>query len=184
MERIYIRGSDDRINTDNQLSELRRASPHGIVYEDVMSGSKKRKQLERLISEAQRGDDVWIWSLDRLTREGIHATLDYLNRLTAKGARVRSVKESWLDSENPCYEILVSCMAFAAKIERSRLIERTTVGVKRAREAQGRPVLDKRAIAEAEGTLREVAERFGCSNVYVLKCRKDFGKASFTRPPI
>ena len=177
MERIYTRGSDDRINTDNQLLDLRQQAPTALHYQDVMSGSKKRKGLEQMIEDTQPGDVVWIWSLDRLTREGVSATLNYLARITAKKARVRSFKESWLDSENPCYELLVSCMAFAAKLERDRLIQRTTTGIRRARKEKGIPLLDKKAIAEAKGTAREVAERFGCSHVYVLQCRKELGTA-------
>src|SRR5438046_2444673 len=122
MERIYVRGSNSDIKTENQLTDLRTVAPDAVVYEDVASGSKKRAHLERLINECRAGDTVWIWSLDRLTREGIHATLDYLKRLTATGARVRSYKESWLDTTSPCYEMIVSCMAFAAKMERDRLI--------------------------------------------------------------
>lgn len=175
MERLYIRGSDDRINTDNQLGDLRRSSPDGLIYEDTLSGSKKRRNLERLIEECQPGDTVWIWSLDRLSREGIHATLQYLQRLTAKKVRVRSFKESWLDTENPCYEILVSCMAFAAKMERDRMIERTTAGIHRQRKQTGNPVLDKRAIAHAPGSLREVAAQYKCAFQYVAQCRKEFG---------
>src|SRR5580700_11399593 len=106
MNRLYIRGSDDRIKTDNQLTQLHTVCPDGILYQDILSGSKRRHNLERLISECQTGDVVWIWSLDRLTREGIHATLDYLKRITAKGARIRSLQETWLDSTNPCWEIM------------------------------------------------------------------------------
>jgi DNA invertase Pin-like site-specific DNA recombinase len=173
MERLYVRGSDERIKTENQISELQAASPAGLLYKDVLSGSKKRAQLERLIEDCKPGDIVWIWALDRLTREGIHATLDYLKRITAKKARVRSLKESWLDSNNPCWEIMVSCMAFGAKLERDRLIERTKAGIKRVRSERGRPVLDKAKIAAAEGTLREIAKKFGCSAVYVLKCKRE-----------
>jgi DNA invertase Pin-like site-specific DNA recombinase len=172
MERIYTRGSDDRIKTENQLADLRKEAPGAVLYEDVMSGSKNRPRLEQMIAESVRGDVVWIWSLDRLSRQGIHATLDYLKRLTSKGVRVRSCKEPWLDSSAPCYEIIVSCMAFAAQMERNRLIERVTTGIRRARKETGKPLLNKVAIAQAEGTLREVAAKFGCSAVYVLKCRR------------
>jgi putative DNA-invertase from lambdoid prophage Rac len=172
MDRIYARGSDDRINTANQLHDLRQAAPDAVLYEDVMTGSKKRPELERLIADAQTGDTVWIWSLDRLSRQGIHATLDYLKRLTDKGARVRSVKEAWMDSTSPCYEIMVSCMAFGAKLERDRLIERTIAGIKRARKERGEPLLDKSAIAAAQGTYRDIAARFGCSATYVMKVKR------------
>jgi len=177
MDRICLRGSDDRINTNNQLLDLRQAAPNAVLYKDVMSGSKKRPALEQLILESQRGDTVWIWSLDRLSRQGIHATLDYMKRLTSKGVRLRSFKESWLDSTSPCYEIMVSCMAFGAKLELDRLIERVSAGIKRARQERGRPVLDKAAIVAAEGSLREIAARFNCSFAYVRRCKMQAGAA-------
>src|SRR2546430_15609983 len=73
MQRVYVRGSDDRINTDNQLQDLRKVAPDATQYEDTMSGSKRRPELERLISEVQTGDTVWIWSLDRLSRQGVRS---------------------------------------------------------------------------------------------------------------
>jgi DNA invertase Pin-like site-specific DNA recombinase len=172
MERVYVRGSDKRIETNNQVQELRAVSPSGILYLDVRSGSKKRVELERMISECQKGDVIWIWALDRLTREGIYETLDYLKRITAKGARVRSLKEEWLDTKDPMAEMRVCFMAYGAKAERSRMIERTVSGIKRSRAASGNPVLNQRAIAGATGSLREVGRQFGCSGVYVLKCRR------------
>jgi hypothetical protein len=61
-------------------------------------------------------------------------------------------------------------------MERDRLIERTTAGIRRSRQQTGRPVLDKKLIAEAPGSLREVADKFKCSAVYVLKCRRELGR--------
>lgn len=176
-ERIYTRGSNKQINTDNQLSELRPLLPNAILYEDVMTGSVKRPELERMISDCIPGDVVWIWSLDRLSRQGIHATLDYLKRIKDKGARVRSLKESWLDSEGQCYEMMVSALSFAAKLERDRCIERTCTGIKQHREAKGKPVLDRKAIAEAPGGMSAVAAQFGCSRQYVHQCRREFPKS-------
>jgi len=69
-------------------------------------------------------------------------------------------------------------MAFAAKLERDRLIERTINGIRRTRKERGKPVLDKAAIAAATGSLAEVSKRFGCSRVYVLKCRRQQGSKS------
>jgi hypothetical protein len=69
---------------------------------------------------------------------------------------------------------MVSCMAFGAKLERDRLIERTKAGITRVRAEAGRPVLDKAKIAKAEGTLREICKRYWCSAVYVLKVKREF----------
>ena len=39
------------------------------------------------------------WSLDRFSREGVSATLNHLERLTAAGVNWRSYTEEYLDSE-------------------------------------------------------------------------------------
>jgi len=171
MDRIYVRGSDDRINPENQLQDLRRCTHAAVVYTDTMSGAKNRPELERLIAECQPGDVVWIWSLDRLSRQGIAATLGYLQQLTERGARVRSHQEGWLDSSSPAYELLVACMAWAGKFERDRLVERTRTAIRNKRAAAGRPVLDKEAIGRAPGSLTTVAKQYGCCKTYVVKCR-------------
>lgn len=173
-ERIYTRGSDDRINTDNQLSELLPKFPNAKVYADVMSGSKKRPELERMISECQSGDIVAFYSLDRLSRQGIHATLDYLKRIREAGAKIQSLKEPWLDFDSPCYEIIVSCLSFAAKMERDRLIERVTTSRRRGMAERGEELKDRKAIAEAPGGMNTVALRFGCTKQFVHKCRQEY----------
>lgn len=177
-ERIYTRGSDDRINTDNQLSELRPRFPNAILYADIMSGSKNRPELERMITDCRPGDTVAFYSLDRLTRQGVHSTLDYLKRIRTLGAKIVSLKEPWLDFDSPCYEILVSCMAFAAKMERDRLIERVTTARRSGMAKRGKTVLDRKAIGSAEGTAQEIATQYGCHIQYVYRCRQEFrGKA-------
>lgn len=174
MERIYTRGSDDRVNTDNQLSELLPRFPNAKVYADIMSGAKKRPELERLIEECESGDTVGIWSLDRLSRQGAYETLHYLKRFTDKGVRVVSLKETWLDTAGPCFEMMVCAISFAAKMERDRLIERVTTARRNGMAKRGKTVLDRKAIAMAEGTALEVAERFGCNRQYVYQCKREY----------
>ena len=172
MDRIYLRGSDDRIDRGNQLADLRTvAAPGALVYEDSASGSKDRPELARLLAETRPDDVVWCWSVDRLSRQGVRTTLNILEALHAKGARVRSFRESWLDSSSPCWEVMVACLAFAAKMERDRLRERVEAGIRAKRAAAGRPVLDKVAIGRAPGSYGQVAKQFGCTRAYVQKCR-------------
>jgi len=56
-------------------------------------------------------------------------------------------------------------------MERDRLIERITSGIHLHRKEKGNPVLDKQAIANAPGSLREVAKQFKCTFQYVAQCR-------------
>jgi hypothetical protein len=82
--------------------------------------------------------------LDRLTREGTRATLNYLPRLESKGVGYVSYQEQWLDSTGPFKDGMISMFATHAKQERARISERTIAGLKvvRAKDKRlGRPPL-------------------------------------------
>jgi DNA invertase Pin-like site-specific DNA recombinase len=90
--------------------------------------------------------------LDRLTREGTRATLNYLQRLESKGVGYVSYQEQWLDSTEPFNDVMISMFATLAKLERARISERTIAALKIARakgKRLGRPPL-------AEETVRTV----------------------------
>jgi DNA invertase Pin-like site-specific DNA recombinase len=82
-------------------------------------------------------DLVAVWSLDRLTREGPLQTLLYLQRLAAMGVKVYSHQEAYLDPSLPFYESIVAFLADIARWERTRRLERTKAGLRRAL-AQGK----------------------------------------------
>ena len=57
----------------------------------------------------QRKFDILVfWALDRLTREGTRATLNYLQRLESKGVGYVSYQEQWLDSTGPFKDVMIS----------------------------------------------------------------------------
>jgi DNA invertase Pin-like site-specific DNA recombinase len=93
----------------------------------------------------QRKVDILVfWALDRLTREGTRATLNYLQRLESKGVDYVSYQEQWLDSTGPFKDVMISMFATLAKQERVRISERTIAGLKVARakgKRLGRPPL-------------------------------------------
>ncbi len=137
---LYCRVSTDSQELDNQISQLQewaRSAGHEIVevYTDIASGARRRENLDDLLDAARRRrfQLVVIWSLDRLTREGPLATLLYLQRLMAAGAKVYSHQEPYLDPSLPFYETLVALLADIARWERQRLSERTLAGLAIAR---------------------------------------------------
>lgn len=146
---LYIRVSTEEQNPDNQIAALTNwATQQGYtltgIYQDVMSGARRRERLDDLFDDARRRkfDLVAIWSLDRLTREGPLATLLYLHRLNALGIKVYSHQEPYLDPRLPFYESIIALLADIAKWERRRLSERTKAGMERAARAGkhcGRP---------------------------------------------
>ena len=95
-------------------------------------------------AEAHRFDGLLFWSLDRLTREGTFATLQYLRRLSDLGIKFKSYTEQYIDSLGIFGEAIISVLAVVAQQERIRMSERTKAGLARIRsrgKKLGRPRL-------------------------------------------
>lgn len=154
---VYARVSKNDATQDpqNQIVPLRdfaRAIGGEIVreYVDFASGGKgDRESFLKMLEDSGRRefDLVVVWSLDRLSREGISNTLGYLERLKRSGVAVKSLQESWLDTRDEGLgNLLISIFAWVAQQERLRIVERTKAGLDRARRAGkklGRPAGSK-----------------------------------------
>jgi DNA invertase Pin-like site-specific DNA recombinase len=149
---LYARVStrDKGQEPQNQLGELRDfCSRQGWLvvrqFLDCASGKNgNRPEFQKMLAAADRRefDLVLFWSLDRLSREGVVATLNYLERLTAAGVGWRSFTEQYLDSCGMFKDAVLAILAVMAKQERIRLSERTLAGLETARRAGrigGRP---------------------------------------------
>src|SRR6516225_4528016 len=90
---LYARVSTDRQETENQLVEMRRFSESqhwtitGEYVDHETGGHSKRPHFQKMFADARarKFDLVLFWSLDRLSREGVSATLGHLERLTGYG---------------------------------------------------------------------------------------------------
>ncbi len=141
---LYLRVSTREQTTENQERELRAwADRLGLkivrVYADTASGARgDRAALAAVLAGAHRRDfDVLlIWSLDRLSREGIGSMTRYMDQLRAAGIQVMSHQETWVDTASPVWDLLVAVFAWVAQQERQRIGERVRAGQARAR-AQG-----------------------------------------------
>ena len=140
---IYARVStkDGRQDVENQLAQLRAfavTQSWEVVreYVDHESGSTDaRPQFKSVFNDAsqRRFDVLLFWSLDRLSREGVLATLQHLNRLTSYGVGYRSFTEQYFDSCGIFSDAVIAIIATVAKQERIRISERTKAGLERAR---------------------------------------------------
>jgi DNA invertase Pin-like site-specific DNA recombinase len=181
---LYARVStkDGRQDTENQLIQLREyAAKQGWAiaaeYVDQESGgTSKRAQFQRMFSDAhlRKFDLVMFWSLDRFSREGVAATLNHLERLTAAGVNWRSYTEEYLDSCGLFRDAVLSILATIAKQERVRRSERAPAAISKLRrqgktEHLGRPriVVDRAKIgklAAAGMSVRAIAAELGISH--------------------
>ena len=136
---LYARVStkDGRQDTENQLIALREDCAKqgwGIAGEYVdheTGGTSKRPHFQRMFADARQRkfDLVLFWSLDRLSREGVSATLNHLERLTAAGVEWRSFTEQYLDSCGLFRDAVLSILATIAKQERVRRSERASAAI-------------------------------------------------------
>lgn len=150
---IYARVSknDESQDPQNQLNPLRdyaKAIGGKITseYVDLASGnSNDRENFLKMLNDAdtRKFDLLLIWALDRFSREGISNTLGYLERLKRNGVAIKSLKETWLDTQDVGLgQLLLAIFSWVAQQERMRIVERTKAGLERARregKTLGRP---------------------------------------------
>jgi putative DNA-invertase from lambdoid prophage Rac len=139
---IYSRVSTGEQHSENQLPELketiaRREHELTAVYEESESAWKAGHQheLARLVDDARRGrvDLLYVWALDRLSREGPLAILSLIHTLKLYGVKVISLKESWTEAPGELGELLYAIAGWVAQQESKRRSERTKAGMERVR---------------------------------------------------
>jgi DNA invertase Pin-like site-specific DNA recombinase len=189
---IYARVSTNNghQNPEMQLRELREYCQHRGwdvtgCYTDVgVSGTKdSRPALNRLMADAhqRRFDAIVVWKLDRFGRSLRHL-LNSLAELEALGVAFVSLRDN-LDLTTPTGRLMFQVIGAMAEFERSLIVERVKAGMRNARakgKRIGRPPRTylspdtREAVAEAyrngEGSLRQVAVRFGTSVGMVQRC--------------
>ena len=126
---LYTRVSTDRQETENQRRQLR-AFVDGhegwkLVeeYRDEESGASGiRARFQALFEDAhQRKFEVVVWALDRFSREGTRATINYLHELESYGVGFVSYTERYLDSTGVFRDALIGLLAALANQEGIRL---------------------------------------------------------------
>jgi DNA invertase Pin-like site-specific DNA recombinase len=153
-------------------------------YIDRETGSVASRDAfqKMLLHASQRKFDVLLfWALDRLTREGTLATLQYLERLTSYQVGYKSFTEPYLDSCGTFKDVVISLLATMAKQERIRMSERVRAGLERARrqgKRLGRPALRRfdstevteiRRLRKAGTSVRGLAIRYGTTQYIISK---------------
>ncbi len=88
-----------------------------------------------MLAASQRKFDILLfWALDRLSREGVARTIQYLEQLQAWGCGWRSYTQPFLDTGNEMTtSIVLAVLSAMAKQERIVISERTKAGLARVR---------------------------------------------------
>ena len=123
----YARVSTDAQDLGNQLAALKAAGCKEIFREKLTGAHVERPQLQKLLRTVTHGDVVLVAAVDRLSRD----TTDLLviaRDLEKAGAGLRSLAEPVIDTTSDFKELILAIFGIAAKLERRRIIERTTRG--------------------------------------------------------
>lgn len=165
-----------RVSSQDQNLDRQDLGNVDKVFEEKISGkTKDRPELKRMIEFVRTGDEVRVWSIDRLGRN-LKDLLAIVQEITAKGASIRFLKEGMTfepNKEDPLQQLLFVVLAQFAEFERSIIEQRRLEGIATAK-ASGRykKAGRKRAefdVAEAvrlshQGmTVREIAKALGAS---------------------
>ena len=143
---IYLRVSSAEQTVENQLPALEkwigdRGHELAEVYAEAESAwrSGHQRELARLFADLRRrkADICLVWALDRLSREGVAAILNMVDRFKRYGVRVVSLQESWTEAPGDMADLLYAITGWVANFESKRKSERTRAGLARA-VAQGK----------------------------------------------
>ena len=144
--------------------------PSTREYIDHETGRKSdRQEFQAMFADASRRkfDLLLFWSLDRLSREGVLETLQYLNRLTSNGVNYRSFTEQYFDSCGIFKDAVIAIVATVAKQERVRISERVKAGLETAR-AKGKRLARPRLAADP----RRIASLRSAGASWATVCRE------------
>ncbi len=136
----YARVSTEGQNLDRQIDALMAAGvSRKHLYCEKMTGTKSdRPELNKLLEDLEIGDTVIIADLTRISRS-TKDLLEIVQRIKDKGAYIRSIKDTWLDttSNNPYNDFLLTVMSGLSQLERDLISQRTKEGLASAK-ARGR----------------------------------------------
>lgn len=149
----YVRTSIKTEHEQNQIQELlAKGVEKKHIFQDVgISGSispYERKGFKKMLDFIKENEvtHLYIYELSRLARD-LTDTLNVIRDFDRLGVCVQSISpnETWLNCDQSIRQLIISVMAWCAQRERENLIERTKVGMQRAKDEGkhcGRPFKD------------------------------------------
>lgn len=121
----YVRVSTDKQDLEMQLAAMADAGVSDEnVYRDVISGkTTARDGLDVLLPRLKKGDQLYVWKLDRLGRRLSHLSA-LVDEFIDKGIHLISVTERF-DVASPTGKAMIGMAAVFAEMERNNTSERT-----------------------------------------------------------
>ena len=169
----YARVSTDGQTLDAQVAALAAAGAAPVFRETASGAKTDRRELAKALRALDAGDTLLVTRLDRLAR----STRDLLNilaQIDAKGARFRSLADTWADTTTAHGRLMLTVLGGLAEFERELIKARTGQGRARAKREgvhMGRPPSltpfqkeeARRRLGRGEETLGAIARSYAVS---------------------
>jgi DNA invertase Pin-like site-specific DNA recombinase len=177
----YMRVSTIDQNLDRQKRQLEEFGCGRIFFEKVTGTKRDRPELNRMLEFLRPEDTVVVTDLTRLSRS-TKDLIEITELISQKGAHLKSLKESWLDTTTAHGKMLFTIFAGIAQFERDLTSERTKEGIQAARKRgkyPGRPKTDEEKVNYAlylmdQGMSRtDAAEKAGISRMTLYRKLKE-----------
>jgi len=131
----YARISNKEQNLNLQIEAFEKAGCE-IIFKETISGVPKvRPELDKMIAQFRKGDQLIVWRLDRLGRSIKHI-IDLVLSLSEEGIIIKGLTDG-VDTSTINGRLFLNIMASLAEYERELIRERTKAGLESAR-ARGR----------------------------------------------
>jgi len=147
----YARVSTDKQSLDRQIDALKSAGAEKLFTEKVTGRKQNRPELMKMLDLIRKGDVVVISELTRLSRS-TKDLFEIVDKIKLKGADIRSLKETWLDTTTPHGALMMTIFAGLSQFEADLISQRTREGLAAARvrgRVGGRPKTSPENIARA-----------------------------------
>lgn len=137
----YKRVSTQNQKLDRQTDLLNEFGVERIFEEKVTGTKRERVELDKMLEQLRPNDIVVVTDLTRLSRS-TKDLFEIVEIIENKGAGIKSLKESWLDTTTPQGKLLFTIFAGLSQFERDLIAQRTKEGLASAKSRDtklGRP---------------------------------------------
>ena len=173
----YVRVSTISQDLEPQIEAMRVGGADVTFAEHESGAHRDRPELERALASLKPGDQLLVTKIDRLARSLVDFCI-IVDRVAKAGASFRSIHDS-VDTSTPLGRALIGILAVFAELERTRILERTDEGRRRAMAAGvkfgPKPILTPEKAAHARELIKKgesltrTARILGCSRQTVSR---------------
>ena len=125
----YARVSTQEQDTQAQISALMSAGCELIFQEKVSGGRWDRPELQRLLQQLRKDDQVIVWKLDRLSRS-LKDLLLTLEKIENTGADFRSITEN-IDTSTPAGRMMMQIVGSLLNLNAPCFVSGQRTGLRR-----------------------------------------------------